>query len=108
MSNNDIAPTKPWEKLPDKFPKGKYRVFRHAIITYTDIERTNPVGVEFIFKLHAVGYDNKGLQWVSAVPIVPGDENPLYFEKTFSDLKIEMMKAFEQPIFDYDTWKEVE
>ena len=99
MDEQPVRKHKPWEKPPDKFPKGKYRIVRSIRHYFIDLARTSPVYDEFVYQIHEVGYDSKGIAWVS--------EKPLSFPVARTDLLQDINVALQQPIIDYKTWKEV-
>lgn len=110
---NQPVKLKPWEKRPLDGPAPKFRVFRHIVKRWQDIEKTKPTNPRYDFKLHEIVYDNrkktKILGWfvVPANIVVLSETMDIKNLSGFNDQVNDIMTALTMPVLDFINGEEV-
>jgi len=104
--NEPVKKLKPWEKRPLDEPAPKFRIFRHIVARWQDIEKTIPTNPLYVYKLHQAVYDqrkkSKLIGWfvTPANVVVPSEVNELKALAGFNEQINDMMMALTMPVLD--------
>ena len=102
-----------WKNLQSqKVALPKYRVFRHSVKYFRDIEHTDLSEIKYVLKIHEVAYD------IRKKTEIYGHQNRMFvvskesidLSECLDSLKNELTlikEAFNYPVIDYETWEEI-